>query len=372
MKNKLFILLLVLGIIVIVGYVNSKKSSVLASNLTQSEYISKLNAALDQVISKSQAGANANKSSMHFSTNLFLAHGAFIKYIPQDILLKYVDVIKASGADRIDISPSPAFWTNNDKAMIAKYDAVVDRIRQDGLQLAIDPEFNRSDYKTTNFSEIQKSTLSAYQQIAQKYTPDIFVVLHEPTTMNMRLGIKASVKQWTNFVSESAKIVKQVSPETRIAAGGEYYESAYITPLFSLSSVDIITFNIYDVSKLKNYTSMALAAQKKGKSTYIEETWRTPYAGSTQGNLDIISMTGIGLKDYAALDQKWLKALTLYAKALNMEAITPFWSPTFFAYLSTGGNMTDPKYIGAVIEAIKNNKQTETYNTFKNLVGQYL
>ena len=86
-----------------------------------------------------------------FSANLVLAHAAFIKYFPLDVLMKYADALKEAGARRIDIYTNPAAWAQNDFATIAKYKALIEHIRKIGLEIAISPDSITGNWRYIGF-----------------------------------------------------------------------------------------------------------------------------------------------------------------------------------------------------------------------------
>lgn len=204
--------------------------------------------------------------------------------------------------------------------------------------------------------------MTVYAELAQRYHPETFVVIHEPSTMNARLGQRVSVEEWTAFVREAAQVIKRQSPATRIGAGGLASERDYFDAFLRLPDVDVLTIDLYAIRDLKRYNAMIRAARAAGKPVYIEETWRPPYFEPRPGmTLDTASMKNIGNRAFEALDSQWLRTMTAYAQANHLEAITPVWAFAFFAYVDGGGDADDPAYVRAVIDSILRGERTTTF-----------
>ena len=340
---------------------------------TQEQYLILMDKALDAIIEK------CRKQPQHrliFSANLFFAHEICIKNMPLETLKKYVDALKEAGVHRIDINMGLFPWLDNHQETIQKYDALIHHIHQAKLQLAINPQYSVMYHKFGKFDDWKTAALKVYPEIAQRYQPDIFVVVHEPTVMNGRMGINVSPKKWRDFTQQAAIAVKEVSPGSRCGAGILVVlqsERKYFDEFLSLEELDIITFDIYAIKGLDTANKMIAQAKKQGKSVYIEETWRpayhVPQAGKTE-TLDAISAKGIGNEVFQALDAKWLETMAFYAGTWGLEAVTPFWTQTFFKYVKEDGDALDPNYNQQVIEAINKGKRTKTFEAFKTIIQQ--
>lgn len=353
------------------GYAQEKNE---APVLTQEQYLTFMNKALDSIIEKCRKLPQQN---LLFSANLFFAHEVCIKNMPLETLKKYVDALKEVGVHRIDINMGLFPWLDNHHETIQKYDTLIGHIRHHKLQLAINPSFNVGfHHKFSTFKEWTESALKVYPEIAARYKPDVFIVLHEPTTIAGRFsrsGIKISSNEWYEFVRKVARAVKKASPATRVGAGVLTYlpeEQQHFTKFLSFEEIEIVTMDIYTVKGLDRANKMISDAKKQGKSIYIEETWRPAYyTGKIEvESLDQISANGIGHADFQALDVKWLEAMSLYAGAWGLEAVTPFFTQTFFKYVKEDGNALAPDYNLKVIEAINKGERTKTFWAFKDII----
>ena len=116
---------------------------------------------------------------------------------------------------------------------------------------------------------------------------------------------------------------------------------------------------------------MIRAARAAGKPVYIEETWRPPYFQPRPGmTLDAASLKNVGNQEFQALDSRWLRTMTAYAQANGLEAITPVWMFALFRYVQGNGDLDDPGYNRAVVEAITRGERTATFHTLQELVRE--
>lgn len=327
------------------------------------QYINGLTAALNTV----SATYNRNPDqALLFSSNLFLAHGSVIAAFGVETLKAYVDGLRAAGVNRIDINPRVGHWLDTtspqNASVIEKYDALIAYIRGYGLQLALNPAYSAGDPPFQTFDAWQNAALRAYRELARRYKPDIFVVVHEPTTMAERMGMQTTPQQWRAFAQATAGVVKQESPGSRIGAGGLFTEESYFREMVSAPEVEVATVDIYNLANLADYTRMVEFARQNGKPTYIEETWR-PSQQSPGAS--------IGDPDYADLDARWLQVITMYARAVGMEAVTPFWTQSFFAYVPDNDNGMSATYNTAVAQAVSRGQQTPTFQAFQQLTQQW-
>jgi hypothetical protein len=336
--------------------------------LSEDAYKSLLGQALDEVSRRIPEEA---RRRIQFGLNLFIAHEAWIGSTTQEALIRTVDAFKEAGVDRVDLNPGQFPWLDRDQATIAKYDAAMERIRQHGLKLTLNPQYSTVKHKVDSFAEWRTRALILYAELARRYHPDTFVVVHEPSTMAVRMHAQVKVSDWVRFVSEAAKVIRENSPGTRIGAGGLASEREYFDAFVRLPEVEVLTLDIYGVGQLKAYNRMIRGAQAAGKPVYIEETWRPPYYQPQPGmSPDTASLQNVGNREFQALDSRWLRVVTAYAQANALEAITPVWMFALFSYVDDSGNLDDPGYNRAVTEAIMRGKRTATFRTLQELVRE--
>ena len=336
----------------------------------QAAYIKDLSSSLERLLSILK---DKPAHPLLFSANLVFARSDILPYIPTDALLQYVDALKEAGARRIDINLSIDPWRDHREEVIQKYDALVDHIHQAGLELAINPDYGAREDRTYSFDSWQADTLRYDADIARAYHPNIFIVVHEPTTLTARMGEDVLPRQWSVFAEKAIRIIKEASPQTRCGVGLlDYERENYLTPFLSVDGLDLLSLDIYTLRGLNTYNEMIAAAKAKGKAVYIEETWRPAYTDAGQAlatkNLEDYTSSGVGDARYEAVDARWLIALARYASVWNLEAVTPFWTQTFFLYSPdghTGG--LDPDYNKEVISALHSGRRTQTFKTYQRL-----
>ena len=337
-------------------------------DLSPDAYKKLLGEALDDVSRRTPVKA---RQRIEFGLNPFIAHEAWIRGTPQEALVKAVDAFKEAGVDRVDINPGLSPWLDSDQATIAKYDAAVARIKKHGLKLVLNPQYSPIKHKVGSFAEWQERAITLYAELARRYQPDIFVVAHEPSTMASRIGKKVGVSDWVAFVRQATKVVKGKSPKTHIGAGGLASERNYFNAFLGLPEVEVLTLDIYSILELRIYNQMIRAAQDKGKPVYIEETWRPPYYHPQPGmTAEVVSLKNVGNQEFEALDSQWLHTMTAYAQANHLEAITPVWMFALFKYVDGSGDLDDPAYNRAVVEAIMWGERTATFRTLQELVRE--
>ncbi len=312
-----------------------------------------------------------------FGGNLELANGATIGGTRQEVLLDYVDGLKAAGVQRVDLNPGVT--SINDPNATALYDAVVQHIRELGLQLAINPEVSVGELGSNpTFEGFQAAALAAYPQLAARYQPDNFVIAHLPTTMAARLGVQTAPSDWDGFIRALAPQIKAASPHTRLGAGGFYNEDAYYQDFLGIADLDFLTMTIFDSSHFAQYVQWAQEAQAaadathpNGKSVYIDETWAPFYLpAQLPSNWQVDTLSSLALvgpcnSDFAAMDAQWLELMVQFASANGMEAITPFTTEAFFQYgPANADNPDEAAYSAAAQEAILQGQLTTTGRTY--------
>jgi uncharacterized protein (TIGR03437 family) len=354
-----------------------------SQELTEQAFINSVNTAIQPLL-----GLAPGKPVI-MAANLEFAQGAFISGINTSDLLDYIDGLKAVGVQRIDINPG--YLSLQDAAVTAKYDAVVQHIRQLGLMLVINVVFVNGQQTVTSFQDFQTASAPGVQQIAARYQPDNLTIVHEPDTMAARMGIQTTVADWDGFIRTVAPLVKQVSPHTRLGAGCYYgavtpntevyvdNENAYFEDFATIPDLDFLTMDIYNDDTFGQYQQWAQLAQASGKSAYIEETWIPHYlenglpADWASGELDTESTIGPVSSSLASLFPSWIQALSLFASNNGMEAVTFFSTPAFFQYGTPGADAPeDPAYITLATSALEKGQLTtagQTYQQYSQQLG---
>jgi len=345
----------------------------------ESRYIGSLNSALDSLIAKFSA---LPQHPVIFSANLILAHGVGVKGVPAKALLEYIDALKAAGAQRIQFNP--AVTSVDDPEVMERYDAVVKHIRESGLQVQINLVYARignrnADMAIRDFRDFAVPAVKACAQFAARYRPDYLVPVHEPLTMDVRMGIRVAPPAWVQYLDDAVRAVKRASPNTLVGAGAWYRELPYYRAFAAMPNLDFLTIDIYDQTQLDIYDQMVRIAHAANKPVSIEETWRPAFTGplpqhalSSGTGIESHTIKGVGHADFEDLDAKWMKAMVLYASTHGMEAVTPFYSQTFFAYVASGPDRPiDREYNEKVIQAIAQGRRTKTFEEYRTLQQKF-
>jgi len=341
-----------------------------AQNQTEQQYMASVNSAIDSLVPT----LGTPTQRIIFGGNLVGAYGTRIANENLAVVLAWVDGLKAAGVQRVEINPSIS--TLSHPANVTSYDAIVRHIRELGMQLAINPEYETGEADPTpitNFAEFQTAALAEYQELAARYQPDNFVIVHEPDTMAARMGFTTQISDWHNFILAAAPIIKAASPHTRIGAGCAYniqlndYQSEddYYQDFVTISVLDFMTMDIYS-SAFDKFTEWAQLARSNGKGVYIEEVWAPfdlpdplpPYTGESLADISLIGPVD---GDFAVMDANWLHGIALFAAANHMESMTAFPTEAFFWYGPAGEDTPDnPSYRSADEQAIQQGQLSST------------
>jgi uncharacterized protein (TIGR03437 family) len=360
-----------------------------AQTPTEAQFIASVNAAIANLNASTGPAAHP----IVISGNLIFADGKVLAQASLTPLLNFVDGLKAAGAQRVDLNPGVT--SVSDPTTQALLDGVVARIRQLGMQLAINPEITPGELgQHPTFDSFQTAALQTYPQLAARYHPENFVILHEPTTAAASLALAATtVEQWHDFITAAAPLIKAASPHTRLGAGAfqngvlpslSAQENAFFQDAATIPALDFLTMDVYNDDTFPVYQQWIALARANGKGIYIEETGEPKYLpvplpstlfngnGYLTESLDDISVIGAADADFAPLDASWLQAMANFASANGLEALTTFETEPFFA-LGTAGHdkETDPGYVSAVSVALAQGQLTSTGTADAAIASQY-
>lgn len=342
---------------------NARISTARGEELTKADYVTKMSRVLEEIRERSLRWQRGKNVALH--ANLFLAHEAFISSTPLPTLLKAVDAFAEARFAQVDLNIGLFPWRDGDQAAIAKYDAIVMRIRERGMRVAMNPQYSPVRHTVKDFGEWEARALPVFREVVTRYKPEVFVVVHEPTTMSKRFRSRANVREWTAFAQKAAALVKAISPQTRVGAGGLASEERFFESFARVKELDVLTLDIYNLKDFPTYGRMIRKAKRAKKPVYIEETWRPVYLPSSSAargqSLEKLSTVFVGDPAFESVDIKWLQALLAWGAAQNVEAVTPVWMQTFFAYGGDGTAAFDAGYLDEVKQAIDIGKRTALY-----------
>ncbi|SPE39328.1 exported hypothetical protein [Candidatus Sulfopaludibacter sp. SbA3] len=364
-------------------------ADVCAQTPTEAQFIASVNAAIANL----NASTGPATHPIVISGNLTYADGKVLAQASLTTLLQFVDGLKAAGAQRIDLNPGVTSVTN--PTTQALLDGLVTHIRQLGLQLAINPEITPGELgQRPTFDTFQAAALQSYAQLAARYQPENFVIIHEPTTATASLALPSiTVQQWHDFITAAAPLIKAASPHTRLGAGGfqngvlptlSAQENAFFQDAATIPALDFLTMDLYNDDTFPVYQQWISLARANGKGIYIEETGEPKYLpvplptalfsanGYLTESLDSIAVIGPANADFAPLNASWAQAMSNFASANGLEALTVFETEPLFAWGAAGHDKeTDPAYVSAVISALANGQLTSTGKAYAAITAQY-
>ncbi|MGA2132423.1 MAG: hypothetical protein ABSH50_09030 [Bryobacteraceae bacterium] len=344
--------------------------------------------ACETFISTTTSAINTFESSLGPATqpivlsgNLVYAGGALIDGMPLSVMLQYVEGLKAAGAQRVDLNPGVT--SINDPTAAAAYDAIVAHIRELGMQLAMNPALTEKDFPGgASFSEFQTTAMSTYPAMAARWQPDNFVIVHEPTTQNARLGVTATTEDWGGFIQAVAPLIRTASPHIRLGAGGFYdsAENTYFEYNVTLPQLDFMTMDVYDDVSFPGLETWVSLAHLNGKGIYMEETWAPkdlpatlpPGWQSNPEGAEAYALVGDCDAAFATMDAAWLQAMALFVSSNQMEAVTPFTTADYFYLGSVNADSPfNDTYISDALQAIQMGQLTATGQAFAKINQTY-
>lgn len=364
-------------------------------------YLQGVSAVTDAMITKY---SGLPKKPIRFSTNMQFASGRAIRKVPAHVLIAYADAVKEAGANCIDFNPTIA--SLRDPAALAKYDVLIAHIRAIGLQIAVNPVWDSPDDNAlTTFAQYQDAAVKGEAFFAARYKPDYVAVVHEPTSMDARrtrgFTEHATVDQWRDFVSAVAKAVKAASPTTRVGAGAfngdgrefsaffvtsrpptVFQEQLYYRAFVDTPELDFVTVDFYfpDPKGLAYMDQMVNLAHNAKKPVYIEETWR-PHDLPSHMTVSVPERPRLGEAMFEPVDIQWMKAVSLYAATQGSDAVTFFYSVTFFTHTdsSSADSATSAYYnkgktaiyYEKVRQALMKGERTDTFRAYRELAKEF-
>lgn len=357
-----------------------------AQQQTVTQFISKVEGSLASLT----ASLTPSSQPIILGGQEIFAYGSSVPNWPASVLIDYADGLKAAGVQRVEINPGVT--TINNSVAVSNYDALVRHIRQLGMRLAINPFFMNGEIPVTSFQDFQNAALQTYPQLAARYQPDNFVIVHEPTTQAARMGITTTPAEWDAFIRTLEPLIKAASPRTLVGAGDcshcneqAFYADFVAIPTCTATNLttgclDFMTMDLYTDTEFVEDEGWAQAAHAANKGVYMEETFAPHYLdgklspgfqGSPTG-AEGQTLIGGANQVFETLDQNWLLGMAQFASSYGMESITPFTTQTFFLYVSSGPDKaTDPAYLREVGAAIVQGQLTPTATAYQALAQQY-
>ncbi|HLY17055.1 MAG TPA: hypothetical protein VKR61_07510 [Bryobacteraceae bacterium] len=341
----------------------------LSAQQTVTQFISTVEAA----ISSLESSLTPSTQPLILGGQNILGQGLIVPNQTPSTMIDYTDGLKASSVQRLEFNPGVT--TINNSTAVANLDAMVRHLRQLGMQLAINPEFNAGEIKVNTFQDFQNTAIQTYPALAARYHPDNFVIVHEPTTQAARMQITTTPQDWVNFITAVEPLIKKASPHTQVGAGDcshcnelSFNQAFSAMPTCNATNLnsgclDFITMDIYDYTQLSEDEGFAQNGHAGGKAVYMEETFAPHYlpnglpAGYQSNPQGVEYYSPIGSCDvvFEQMDQDWLTGMAEFSQSYGMTAMTVFTTQAFFLYTATPtpDKATDPAYLSLMLPAIK-------------------
>jgi hypothetical protein len=305
-----------------------------------------------------------------FSCNFQFAHGRTISKISLETMKAWVDIMHDLGMERVDINPTPTVWIQHDRDSIAKYDNILAYIHQKGMQIAFNPTTFAGE-GVNSYEDWKRVACEMYAELARRYHPEIFSVMHEPFTFVWRIGKAPSPAEWRDFTEATVHVIKKESPETKCVTSFLPHEMEVFQTLLKVPSLDGIGFNIFhQYDDFKTFDKMIQMTKNAGKFAYMAETQRTTVA-LIDGKPEYGDDYGVGNSYLGQMDGKWMKAMTLYALSRRLDGMTIFWSFPLFTYDDEHPNAVNAQYYLNSEKAMLRGQRTAAYAAFRSLIAKY-
>ncbi|MBN1201929.1 MAG: hypothetical protein JXJ20_08755 [Anaerolineae bacterium] len=199
--------------------------------------------------------------------------------------------------------------------------------------------------------------LDRVRSYAEQYQPAYYAVVAEPGAYYQYSGIErpadedddeANAEAWIEHTGDLIDVVKEVSPDTRIAVTisiNDDLDIIYYRAMLEMDGIDLITVDVYQFgsfSQLQDLIDSEGHPRDYDKELWISETWYG-FCMAPQRSM--------------ALDAQWLEVVVAFAAK---EGITGVMPNSFGCFLSPGGTLfiPEPDLSG----------RTEAWETWRELV----
>ena len=173
----------------------------------------------------------------------------------------FPDVEHPPAPSSIRVDVTTAAWTNVNAFSVvfvpgASQEAIdsvgrsIDRMRRDSTIVIA-----TIGYGDKLLPELRRSTLDAdarlktIHQVLRLVRPDIIIPAQDPYGLGARMIGRLPVQTWQSYITDAARVVKNVRPRTRVALAASAYDSRdsslYAWAAAPGSPVDIVGFSLY-------------------------------------------------------------------------------------------------------------------------------
>lgn len=259
-------------------------------------------------------------------------------YVTEKVISENLKLLVDSGVSivRIELNYDP--WLENNQEEIKKYDFAVNEIRKNGKKLLIADaaaERYRNKEKLT-WEQFKSVWVERVKIVAERYKPDYYIVVKEPGwywLMPWDVLISrpwTKLNDWITLTEKLIKVVKEVSPETKIAiatpGNSLYHDQAgdiilnYYKAAVKMEGLDIIGVDIYTIRSFEDTERFVKEVGLNGKELWILETWGQTHALNPP------------VPARESLDTKFVRVATYFAQKINGNGVVFFFTQLFAAY----------------------------------------
>lgn len=213
----------------------------------------------------------------------------------------------------------------------------------------------------------------ATKDIIERWHPDHYAVLHEPTTQEKYYEFDMSPEEWQAQIARCCEQAKKIDPDVKTSATvlNNKKEIGFVDYFVKIPDLDVVGFDLYGVWGLDESSAEGDMVGDKidlirshGKRVWIEETWIEPY-NRFEGRYDA---------ERAWWDSRWVKVITYYAQNHNVDLVEPFYSTQFIlypGYMACGEDDNPvPQYIHDFRTALSEGRRTPTFYAFKDVIRE--
>ncbi|MEW5942020.1 MAG: hypothetical protein AB1750_20330 [Chloroflexota bacterium] len=194
-----------------------------------------------------------------------------------------------------------------------------------------------SDYTRDSFLQATQDQLLT---IANEVRPDFLQIANEPSIVAMLTGFENTPEEYLGFIKSTVEKIDKSTGIQLGAGAGTWEDPAYMEGLMQLAGLDFIDLHIYPIGRdgalLQFASQTAQLARASGKKVTISESWLykvdSSELGEVSGDFETIYSRD-AWSFFEPLDEKFIQALTLMARADEIEFVSFFWTRYFFAYL---------------------------------------
>lgn len=229
---------------------------------------------------------------------------------------------------------------------LAFYEGVAAAVAARGMILSVEENavFAGTQYSTVtpDYSGMTVASYAAAQReqaqlVIDNLHPAYLSILDEPDTFSRNLGLSLdSASSAVSLVNTELAGLRRGT--TKIGAGtGTWSDPAIDQALATETSIDYLSVHVYpiDPTSLNNLDRVSAIATQTGRPVVLDETWLYkaigPGLGSAEAASKAMQLDTFGF--FEPLDQRFLAAMTTYARNHGFLYASPFWTGQFFDYL---------------------------------------